>query len=43
MEGATVDVLGAGAALRSSAGLSFRDVAIIGKSQDDLVDRKSVV
>lgn len=36
MEGATVDVLVAGAALRS-AGLSFKDVEVIGKSQDDLV------
>lgn len=36
MEGATVDVLVAGAAL-SHAGLSFQDVVVIGKSQDDLV------
>jgi NitT/TauT family transport system substrate-binding protein len=36
MEGATVDVLVAGAALRS-AGLSFKDVEVVGKAQDDLV------
>jgi len=36
MEGATVDVLVAGAALRS-AGLSFKDVDVVGKAQDDLV------
>lgn len=36
MEGGTVDVLVAGAALHS-VGLSFNDVEVIGKSQDDLV------
>lgn len=36
LEGATVDVLAAGAALRS-AGLTFEDVQVVPKSQDDLV------
>lgn len=36
LEGATVDVLAAGAALRS-AGLTFKDVQVVPKSQDDLV------
>ena len=35
MEGSTVDVLVAGAALRS-AGLRFKDVTVVAKSQDDL-------
>ncbi len=41
MEGGTVDVLVAGAALRS-AGMSFSDIKVVGKAQDDLVaDLKS--
>ncbi len=36
VEGSTVDVLVAGAALRS-VGLSFKDVTVIGKAQGDLV------